>query len=97
MRGESAVPTLERYVVPTPSVDQQSDLGDASASVSLPIDLEADMREYIRREAADARGGQSRGYEIVAHLEKAGLKTAWDGSFQHRIGVSIDWKRRRQD
>ena len=226
MRGESAVPALERYTAPRPLVNQQSGLDDANASVDLPIDLEADMREYIRREiwggysdragaidfgiemfadqadpallrpiserlvnealadhareaatwpevtdydrlvaafgslerdgivarqnftccgscgaaeiwdeieAADAKGGRSRGYaffhmqdtenaadggglylnygacadgeaaalgvahEIVAHLEKAGLKTEWDGKFQCRIGVSIDWKRRRQD
>lgn len=212
MRGESA--------------DQKPDTGDAETFDSLPTDLEADMREYIRREiwggysdragaidygiemfadaadpallrpiserlvdealadhareattwpevtdydrlaaafgalerdgivarqnftccgscgsaqiwdeidAADAAGGRSRGYaffhmqdtdnaadggglylnygacaegeaaalgiahEIVAHLEKAGLATEWDGSFQRRIGVALDWKRRRSD
>lgn len=35
------------------------------------------------------------GQEIVAHLEKAGLRTHWDGTYQRRIGVALDWKRRR--
>jgi Arc/MetJ-type ribon-helix-helix transcriptional regulator len=36
-------------------------------------------------------------HEIVAQLEKAGLKTDWNGTYNRRIGVSLDWKRRRAD
>jgi hypothetical protein len=32
---------------------------------------------------------------IVAELERHGLATDWDGSCDRRIGVSLDWKRRR--
>ena len=35
------------------------------------------------------------GHEIVAELERHGLKTEWDGSLNKRIGVELDWKRRR--
>ena len=33
--------------------------------------------------------------EIVRELEKHGLRTDWDGSWDRRIGVPMDWKRRR--
>ncbi|MES2449533.1 MAG: hypothetical protein V4610_03105 [Pseudomonadota bacterium] len=33
--------------------------------------------------------------DIVTHLEAHGLRTEWDGSWAQRIGVSLDWKRRR--
>ena len=32
---------------------------------------------------------------IVAELEAHGLATQWDGSWDQRIGVTLDWKRRR--
>lgn len=35
------------------------------------------------------------GREIVAQLEAHGLSTDWDGSWGQRIGVTLDWKRRR--
>jgi hypothetical protein len=35
------------------------------------------------------------GREIVATLEAHGLRTDWNGSWDLRIGVSLDWKRRR--
>ncbi len=34
-------------------------------------------------------------HEIVGELEAKGLKTDWDGSWDQRIAVSLDWKRRR--
>ncbi|MBL7373657.1 hypothetical protein INQ23_30515, partial [Escherichia coli] len=33
--------------------------------------------------------------DIVAELEAHGLETRWDGSWDQRIGVALDWKRRR--
>lgn len=33
--------------------------------------------------------------EIVAAIEHAGLTAHWNGSYQQRIGVALDWKRRR--
>lgn len=33
--------------------------------------------------------------EIVAELERHGLVTDWNGSWDKRIGVKLDWKRRR--
>jgi len=33
--------------------------------------------------------------EIVAEIEAEGLRVDWDGSIRKRIGVSLDWKRRR--
>lgn len=33
--------------------------------------------------------------EIVARIEEHGLKTHWDGTWETRIGIDIDWKRRR--
>ncbi|MEP9358832.1 hypothetical protein [Sphingomonas sp. KR3-1] len=33
--------------------------------------------------------------EIVAELEAHGLETQWDGTWDKRIGVMLDWKRRR--
>lgn len=33
--------------------------------------------------------------EIVARIEEQGLKTHWDGTWETRIGVDLDWKRRR--
>lgn len=35
--------------------------------------------------------------EVVQALRQAGLKTDWDGSIKKRIGVTLDWKRRRSD
>ncbi len=35
------------------------------------------------------------GHAIVAALRHHGLKTVWDGSWGKRIGVTLDWKRRR--
>ncbi|MDQ0465148.1 hypothetical protein QO010_002932 [Caulobacter ginsengisoli] len=35
------------------------------------------------------------GHEIVAQLNSQGLETDWDGRLERRIGVSLDWKRRR--
>jgi hypothetical protein len=35
------------------------------------------------------------GREIVAALERHGLKTTWNGRWDTRIGVELDWKRRR--
>jgi hypothetical protein len=35
------------------------------------------------------------GHEIVTAVEAAGLKADWDGSWDQRIHVSLDWKRRR--
>jgi len=34
-------------------------------------------------------------HDIVAQLEAHGLRTDWNGSWSQRIGVSLDWKRRR--
>ncbi len=33
--------------------------------------------------------------DIVVELEAHGLETRWDGSWDQRIGVALDWKRRR--
>lgn len=33
--------------------------------------------------------------DIVAELEAHGLQTDWNGSWNQRIGVALDWKRRR--
>jgi hypothetical protein len=33
--------------------------------------------------------------DIVTQLEAHGLRTEWNGSWNQRIGVSLDWKRRR--
>lgn len=35
------------------------------------------------------------GHDIVAELNAHGLQTHWDGSYSKRIGVSLDWKKRR--
>jgi len=35
------------------------------------------------------------GHEIVDTIAAAGLKADWDGSWDQRIHVSLDWKRRR--
>jgi hypothetical protein len=32
--------------------------------------------------------------EVVARLERHGLRVSWDGRWSRRIGVSLDWKRR---
>jgi hypothetical protein len=37
------------------------------------------------------------GHEIAAVLHAQGLATEWDGSPETRIGVTMDWKRRRDD
>ena len=34
------------------------------------------------------------GDEIVSAFQAAGLMVDWDGSWEKRIGVSLDWKRR---
>jgi hypothetical protein len=34
--------------------------------------------------------------DIVRTLERHGLEVEWDGSWQKRIAVALDWKRRRQ-
>jgi hypothetical protein len=33
--------------------------------------------------------------EVVGALKRRGLDTDWDGSWKRRIGVKLDWKRRR--
>jgi hypothetical protein len=33
--------------------------------------------------------------EIVAELNRQGLKSEWDGTWEQRIKVTMDWKRRR--
>jgi hypothetical protein len=33
--------------------------------------------------------------EVIAQLERHGLRTAWNSEWSQRIGLSIDWKRRR--
>ncbi len=33
--------------------------------------------------------------EVIEHLERHGLSTVWDGSWQTRITVQLDWRRRR--
>jgi hypothetical protein len=33
--------------------------------------------------------------EIIDALQRQGLKTEWDGSWDKRIGVKLDWKRRQ--
>ncbi|MDV3457727.1 hypothetical protein RZN05_12095 [Sphingomonas sp. HF-S4] len=33
--------------------------------------------------------------DIIAELESQGLATHWDGSWSQRIGVTLDWKKRR--
>ncbi|MBI2932341.1 MAG: hypothetical protein HYY16_11885 [Planctomycetes bacterium] len=43
----------------------------------------------------DEAGGLRIGENIVATLEKVGLKTKWNGRFSDRILVKLDWKRRR--
>ena len=35
------------------------------------------------------------GYRIVAQLEAHGLTTQWDGSWSQRIGVPMNWQKRR--
>jgi hypothetical protein len=35
------------------------------------------------------------GHDIVTELERHGLTTDWNGSWDRRIGVALDWKRRR--
>lgn len=37
------------------------------------------------------------GHRIVRQLERHGLKTRWNGDIRQRIGLSLDWKRRRQE
>lgn len=37
------------------------------------------------------------GHEIVATLARSGLKADWNGSWNRRIAVPLDWKRRRTD
>lgn len=34
--------------------------------------------------------------EVVATIQRHGLAVEWDGTWQKRIGVQLDWKRRRQ-
>lgn len=35
-------------------------------------------------------------HEIVAALNQHGLQTHWDGRWSRRIGVTLDWKRRKK-
>jgi len=35
------------------------------------------------------------GHRVVAALEAQGLRTEWDGRLEQRIGVALDWKKRR--
>lgn len=35
------------------------------------------------------------GHRIVRQLERNGLRTAWNGELNLRIGVALDWKKRR--
>lgn len=35
------------------------------------------------------------GHEVAAALRRNGLRVDWDGRWEHRIAVPIDWKRRR--
>jgi hypothetical protein len=44
---------------------------------------------------AGKTGGGDVAREIIAALERHGLKPEWDGSVETRILVPIDWKRRR--
>jgi hypothetical protein len=44
---------------------------------------------------AGRTGGDAEAREIIAALERHGLKPEWDGSVESRIFVPIDWKRRR--
>jgi hypothetical protein len=39
--------------------------------------------------------GEAVGHEIEATLQRHGLATEWNGSFNNRIGVKLDWKRWR--
>lgn len=34
------------------------------------------------------------GREVVATIESCGLKTIWDGSWDKRIGVTLEWRKR---
>lgn len=40
-------------------------------------------------------GAVAVGHEIVRRLREHGLATDWDGRIEKRIGVTLDWKRRR--
>ncbi|WP_336577315.1 DUF6891 domain-containing protein [Caulobacter sp. CCNWLY153] len=51
---------------------------------------------YGAREQTD-EAAVAIGHEIVAHLNRHGLQTDWDGRIERRIAVSLDWKRRRQN
>jgi hypothetical protein len=33
--------------------------------------------------------------QVVEALKRRGLKTDWDGTIEKRVGVKLDWKRRR--
>jgi hypothetical protein len=35
------------------------------------------------------------GHEVVAALKAAGLQPVWDGTVRKRIGVPLEWQRRR--
>lgn len=43
----------------------------------------------------DEAGGLAIGHDIVAALRRHGLKPRWDGSWDRRIELPLDWKRRR--
>ena len=43
----------------------------------------------------DVAGNAAVARDIVSRLEAHGLRTEWDGSWDQRIGVALDWKRRR--
>jgi hypothetical protein len=45
--------------------------------------------------AADGAHALEIAREVVRVLERHGLRTEWNGKVERRIGVTIDWKRRR--
>lgn len=52
---------------------------------------------YLNYGAADAGEAAALGiaYEIVDALRRHGLRVNWEGKWSRRIGVDLDWKRRR--
>lgn len=52
---------------------------------------------YLNYGAADTgeAAALAIGYEIVAALQKQGLRVDWEGKASRRIGVELEWKRRR--
>jgi hypothetical protein len=60
------------------------------------VDGEGIHVSYGGREEGE-RAALAVGREIVAELERQGLRTDWDGTWQKRIRVVLDWKRRRPE